>query len=125
MGKNRSLILLLVCTLIVTTMAGCSRGAQTVNDPPSGWDTGQVQEPVVTPSVGEQPTEEPSELSSEQPSEQPTEEPAEEPTEEPVEEPAGEQFEQDDAPYAKVDMTLGRPMSSIYTYACTEQGQSS
>jgi len=75
MGKNRFLILLLVCTLIVTTMAGCSRGTQTVNDPPSGWDTGQVQEPAVTPSVGEQPTEEPSELPSEQPSEQPTEEP--------------------------------------------------
>lgn len=116
MGKNRFLILLLVCTLIVTTMAGCSRGTQTENDPSSGWDTGQVQEPTVTPSVGEQPTEEPSELPSEQPSEQSTEEPAEEPAEEPVEEPAGEQFEQDDAPYAKVDMTLGRPMSSLYTY---------
>ena len=119
MGKNRFLILLLVCTFIVTTMAGCSRGTQDINDPPSGW-AGQVQEPAVTPSVGEQPMEEPSELPSEQPSEQSTEEPAEEPVEEPaeepVEEPVGEQFEQDDAPYAKVDMTLGRPMSSLYTY---------
>lgn len=103
MGKNRFIVLLLVCTLIVTTLAGCSKDKNVVTDPPTGWDSGQVKEPAVTPSEGEQTTE----LPTEEPTEQPTDETAE---------PEGEQFVQDDAPYAKVDMTLGRQTSSIYTY---------
>lgn len=103
MGKYKIIVIWLVLALVLTTMVGCNKSNNADNKPPSGWDSGQAKEPEPTDVEEPSDTDEPSEPSE-------PEDTAD--TEEPFE----EKFEEDDAPYAKVDMTLGRPMSSIYTY---------